>query len=558
MVKRIIGLIGMEINGLHEAAYLLAIFAFSSQILGLIRDRLLASYFGTSAILDVYYASFRIPDLLFVLVSAMVSSAVLIPVFSKYLSEKDILKEYVDSLFTVFIAAMLIIVFVAFIFTPQLLLLTAPGLVDGIFYDKLILFTRILLLSPVLLGISQLFGGIVQAYRRFVLYAISPLLYNLGIILGIVFFYPIWGPIGLIFGVCLGLIFHVIIQLPAISKYDLVPTLNLKPNFKIIKEIVFLSLPRTVTLASSQITLIFLVAIASMMVSGSITIFNLAYNLQSVPMSIIGVSYSLAAFPTLSQLFTNGDSKKFILHLIGAARHIIFWSIPVIVMFIVLRAQIVRTVLGAGRFNWSDTRLTAAALALFITSALAQSLILLFVRGYYSAGQTKKPLFINVFSSVVTIFLAFFFVKYYEGSQMFRYFLETLMRVDGGLPSVVLMLPLAFSIGMTVNVILLWISFEKSFHGFSKNLLRPFFDSALASLIAGYIAYCFLNIFDDVFNLMTLSGVFFQGLCSGIIGLAGGIFILYLLKNEELKEVWETLHHKVWKARAITTGQEEL
>ncbi len=558
MVKRIIGLIGMEINGLHEAAYLLAIFAFSSQILGLIRDRLLASYFGTSAILDVYYASFRIPDLLFVVVSAMVSSAVLIPIFSRNLSQKKVLKEYIDSLFTVFIGAMLLIVFVAFVFTPQFLALTAPGLKTSLFYGDLVLFTRILLLSPVLLGISQLFGGIIQAYRKFILYAISPLLYNLGIIIGVIFFYPLFGSIGLIFGVCLGLIFHVLVQLPAIASYDLVPIFNFHPNLKIIKEIIFLSLPRTLTLASSQITLIFLIALASNMASGSITIFNFAYNLQSVPMSIIGVSYSLAAFPTLSRLFTNGDFEKFLSHLIGAARHIIFWSIPVIVMFIILRAQIVRTVLGAGQFDWSDTRLTAAALALFIISALAQSLVLLFVRGYYSAGKTSKPLFINIFSSLATILLAFFLVNFYEASPSFKNFLEVLLRVEGGLPSLVLMLPLAFSIGVILNVILLWISFEKDFKGFSQNLLKPFLNSSLASLVAGFSTYLSLNIFDDVFNLMTLSGIFFQGFFSGMIGLFLGGAVLFFLKSEELTEVWKTLHRKIWKTRVITVGQEKL
>ena len=558
MVRRIIGLINREISGLHEAAYLLAIFAFSSQLLGLVRDRFLAGTFGTSHVLDVYYASFRIPDLLFVLVSALVSASVLVPIFSSNIENRDTLKKYIDSLLTIFVAAISVLIILAIIFTPWLLKFVAPGLVGGESVGDLILFTRILLVSPLLLGVSQLFGGIVQSYKKFAIYAISPILYNAGIIVGVVVFYPIFGNVGLIFGVCLGLVLHLVVQLPTISGHGLIPRINFRPDFALVKNVVRLSLPRTIAMTSSQLTLIVLIGIASTMVSGSIAIFNLSFNLQSVPMSIIGVSYSLAAFPTLSRLFSDGSLDKFIAHLINSARHIIFWSLPVMVMFIVLRAQIVRTVLGAGEFNWSDTRLTAAALAIFIVSALAQSLILLFVRGYYSAGQTEKPLYINIFSAVFTIAISYWLVNLYNATPAMRVFFEKLLRVDGGFETSILMLPLAFTLGTILNVILLWISFEKNFRGFSKNLFKPFFQSLLASLAGGYVSYVMLQVFDDVFNLNKLHGIFAQGFFSGITGLAVIGTILWLTGNQEIREVAKTLHQKIWKSTPITTGQEEL
>jgi putative peptidoglycan lipid II flippase len=521
MVKRIFRFIGKEITGLHEAAYLLALFSFFSLVLGLIRDRLLAGEFGASLILDVYYTSFRLPDLLFVVVTSLVSASVLVPVFSKHLSDQAELKRHVDSLFTVFIAAMILICVVVFIFTPQILRLTAPGLIYGEMSNELILFTRILLLSPILLGISQLFGGIVQAYRKFVLYAISPILYNLGIILGILFFYPIFGNIGLIYGVCLGLVFHVLVQMPVIGHYRLIPKITFKIDKKIVKHIFALSLPRTVALASSQIILVVLVALASKMEEGSVAVFSFSYNLQSVPLTIIGVSYSLAAFPTLSRFFHEGNMEKFMASIVTSARHIIFWSLPIIVMFVVLRAQIVRTILGSGQFDWSATRLTAAALAIFIVSALAQSLVLLFVRGYYAAGETRKPLMINTICSLIVIGLSFVFVSVYRANEGLRLFFENLLRVEGDLPSTILMLPLAFSFGIILNAIILWIVFEKSFERFSAVLWRPFWQSGLASLLAG-------------------------------------LLVLVLLKNHEIREVSKTLHHRIWGVKVITSGQEEL
>jgi putative peptidoglycan lipid II flippase len=558
MVKRIINFFGREIKGLHEAAYLLAVFAFLSQILALVRDRLLASNFGASEIVDVYYASFRIPDLLFVITTALVSAAVLVPLFSKTTDDKEDFKKIVDSLFTIFIGVSIVVIVIVFIFTKPLLSIFVPDLLNGELSKELILFTRILLLSPFLLGISQLFGGIVQAYRRFFIYAISPVLYNLGIIIGIAYLYPIFGPVGLVFGVVLGLIMHVLIQLPTVIRRELLPKITTNIDWNIVKKVLSLSLPRTITLASSQITLIVMISIASTVAAGSIAIFSFAYNLQAVPLAIIGVSYSLAAFPTLSRLFAENKTEEFLQNIITASRHIIFWSLPIIVMFIVLRAQIVRVILGSGSFDWADTRLTAAALALFAISVVAQSLILIFVRAYYSAGQTSKPLFINLFSVAITIALAFCLIWFYSNNIDFQIFFNELLRVEDLAGTSVLMLPLAFSIGIILNAGILWYFFEKSFKGFSSSIWKTTVQSLFASLFAGGLAYYLLSVFDDVFDLETLVGIFLQGFLSGIIGLALGLIILILLKNYEIKEVWKTINHRFWKVRAIFGGQDEL
>jgi len=240
-------------------------------------------------------------------------------------------------------------------------------------------------------------------------YASAPVLYNVGIIAGIVFLMPRFGIEGVAYGVIIGALLHLLIQVPVVIKHGLFPRFLLKLDWMEIKDVVLLSLPRTITLSATHLTLIVLVAIASLMDEGSIAIFNFSFNLQSVPLAIIGVSYSVAAFPTLARFFSNGQREKFAEHIIAATRHIIFWSTPAIVLFIVLRAQIVRTILGSGEFDWSDTRLTAAALAVFVVSILAQALQLLFVRAYYAAGRTMVPLVVNIGSATIIIVLAFVF-----------------------------------------------------------------------------------------------------------------------------------------------------
>jgi hypothetical protein len=160
---------------------------------------------------------------------------------------------------------------------------------------------------------------------------------------------------GLIWGVVIGAFLHMAIQIPFIIHKDTFPSLRLNFNWSDIKKVILISLPRTLTLSSNQLASFFLVSLASYMSGGTISVFSLAFNLQSVPMTIIGVSYSSAIFPTLSKFFVEKNRKEFLQQMIDSARHIVFWSIPITILFIVLRAQIVRTIYGAGQFDWADT-----------------------------------------------------------------------------------------------------------------------------------------------------------------------------------------------------------
>jgi putative peptidoglycan lipid II flippase len=210
-------------------------------------------------------------------------------------------------------------------------------------------------------------------HKRFLIYALSPIVYNIGIIIGILFLYPLFGFIGLVFGVVIGAFLHLTIQIPFIFNKGIFPHVRFNIDWGAIRKVIFVSLPRTLTLSSNQLASFFLVSLASLMSGGSISIFNLASNLQSVPMTIIGMSYSSAVFPTLSKFFVEKKRDEFLKQMVDSARHIVFWSMPVMILFIVLRAQIVRTIYGAGSFDWADTRLTAAALAVFVVSIIGLS-----------------------------------------------------------------------------------------------------------------------------------------------------------------------------------------
>ncbi len=559
MVKRILNLLDREVSGLHEAAYLLAIFAFLSQIFGLIRDRLLAHNFGAGVELDIYYAAFRIPDFIFISVASIFSVSVLIPfLFEKFNISKDQGKDFASNIFSFFFLFIVFVSAIIYFLVPSISKLILPGITDPEAFNQLVKFTRILLLSPILLGLSNFLASITQMQRKFYAYAISPVLYNLGIIIGVIFLLPFLGLEGVIIGVIIGAILHLAVQLPAIISSNLMPKFRFVLNWNSIKRVVYLSIPRTIALSSNHIALIFFLALASLMTEGSISVFSLSFNLQSVPLSIIGVSYSVAAFPTLSRLYNVGDHPSFFKEILSTAKHVIFWSLPITVLFIVLRAQIVRTLLGSGEFSWSDTRLVAAALALFAVSVLAQSMIMLLVRGYYSASRTKKPLYINLFSSVLAIIFGFVLVYFYESSVFFQSFIESLLRVEGIAGTKILMLPLGYSLGMLFNVIILWRIFEKDFGKMSKYIVGPFFQALSSSIIMGFITYLFLQFFDDIFNINTLFGIFMQGFLSGILGILSAVLLLKLLGNKEIEEIMTTLHRKIWKADTIVPEQENL
>lgn len=560
MVKKFLGLfyreIEREIKTLNQAALLLGIFAFLSLLLGFVRDRLLAHFFGAGNELDIYYAAFRIPDFIFVTVASVVSLSVLIPfVIEKESEGRERLKSFIDSLFSFFGLLMLVVSAAALAFMPEIAGILFKGMSHESL-EKLVSLSRLMLLSPIILGFSNLFGSLTQAFNRFTIYALAPLLYNLGIILGIVVLGEKIGVYGVAAGVVFGAILHAGIQVPFLLKASLLPKFTHAFDFMMVLRIAKISFPRTITLAMSSITVLFLTSFASLMAEGSISVLSFSNNLQSVPLSLIGVSYSLAAFPTLSRRFQEKNILAFVEQMVSTTRFIILWSLPLTALFVVLRAQVVRVVLGTGLFDWNDTRLTAAALSLFVISSLFQCLNLLFMRGFYSAGFTKKPFYVNLFSTAFIFAAAYGLVKIFYASAMFRFFVGALLKVDDLPNTAVLMLPLAFSLGTLVNGAFLWRAFEREFPGFTKGVVRALLESFGVSIIMGAAAYLGLEIFDIFFNTSTVVGLFLQGLLAGLFSIAVGILVFVGLKNKETKDVWQVIHSRFWRVKVIATDPE--
>lgn len=558
MVRRVFNFMYREVRGLHQAAYILALFAIGSQILAVVRDRLLAHLFGAGSELDLYYAAFRIPDLMFVLFASVLSVYVLLPFVSRYTEEggAEAGARVISQVFSIFLimysVVALLLAVGAHWYVPKLF----PGFVEQA--GLLSTLTQILMFQAFLLGVSSLCGVVTQMSHRFVLYAISPLLYNLGIIFGVAVLYPYFGLAGLVSGVVLGAFGHLLIQVPYVMRSEYSFGFVFKYDWTLLRDVLFVSVPRALTLSVNQIVLLVLTGMATTMAVGSVSVFQFAFNLQSVPLAVIGMSYSVAAFPTLSTLLAKNMMKEFNHQLLTALRHIIFWAVPITALVIVLRAQIVRVLLGTGAFDWGDTRLTAAALALFVISLIAQSVLLLLVRAFYAGGRTMLPLVVSVFSSLLSIGLAMYFHSVYQASESFRLLLETTFRLEGVTGVEILVLVLAFIAGQFLQLIVLMTLSVRTFSISYRPLIRLFAEAFAAALAGGFSAYAALLFVVDGINQDTFIGISLQGLVAGVMGMTAVILVYRVVKAPELFEIYRSFHSKIFKTDIIAPQPDTL
>lgn len=524
MMKRFSNFFHSE-NSVRGASVILLITMALSNVLGLFRDHFLASYIPTSE-LDIYFAAFRVPDLIFnFLVLGAISSA-FIPVFCEFIS-KDKVEEgwkVTNSLLNIAVFLMLISAVVLFFIMPFITPLIVPNF-DAEKMRRVTELSRLLMLTPVFFGVSYIFSGVLNSFKRFVAYSFAPLIYNLSIILGIFLLGRNSGITGIVYFVIIGAVLHMLIQLPSLINlgYKFEFLLDFKsPSIKRIGRLMF---PRTIGMGVNQIMLVVYTAIGSALAVGSISAFNFANNIQTMPVVVFGTSFATAVFPTLTTAFSKSEPEKFIFYLNRTIRTISYLMIPVSVAFILLRAQIVRLILGSGNFGWSDTRATALTLGYFSLSLLAQGLIPLLARSFYAMKNTRTPMYISLITAAISIAIA--------------YPLSAKMGVAG--------LALAFTIGSYINLFLLYILLARKYKGVvSPKVVYSIFKIIGISAVTGIIARESMHYLANIVNMNTFLGVLEQTVITLIIGFIVYVGISYLLKIEEIS----------WALRRKINGKE--
>jgi len=514
-----------------SAAFVITMAGLASRVLGLLRDRFLASSFGAGDTLDVYYAAFRVPDLIYNLLILGALSAAFIPVFTGLVSreKEDEAWKLANGVLNLAIFFIIIISIIFAIFAPFIMRIITPGF-SAEKIQSAVFFTRIMFLSPLFLGISGIFGGILTSFKRFLIYSLAPLLYNLGIIIGIFVFVPFFGPIGLAWGVVFGAFLHMLIQYPAAKhagfKYSFILFKSLKNHD--VRKVLKLMVPRTLGIAVNQLNLFVITIFASTLVAGSLSVFNFAQNLQSVPLGLFGISFAIAVFPTLAHHAAKDEHKEFIKIFSQTFRQILFFVIPLSIMILVLRAQIVRVVLGSGKFDWEDTILTFQCLGIFTISLFAQSTVPLLARSFYALHDTKTPFYIALVTEAVNIGAVLLLIGRFH----------------------VLGLVVAFSLASVVQMLLLLFMLRTRFENLDdKNIIMSISKVALASVAAGLGAQLAKYLVEPFVNLDTFVGIFIQLSAASLVGLLIFIAVSYVLKLEEFFAFKNSFTSKLFKSK---------
>ncbi len=541
MIRRILNLQSRTIT---FSAALIAFSVGVSALLGLLRDRLLAGEFGAGEELDIYFAAFRIPDMVYgILITGGIVAAFL-PVFAETLERK---KEegwrLANNTLNFLLLLLLCLSVILFSFAPLIVKLIAPGFGPEQ-AEKTVLLTRIMMISPVLLGVSSVLSGMLQYFDRFLVYSLAPIMYNLGIIFGILFFVDMFGLVGLAYGVVLGSLMHLLIQVPIAFScgYSYRPFIDLEQ--KDLRKVIRLVVPRIIGQSSTQINLIVITAIASTLTAGSVAIFNFADHLQAFPVRIVGVAFAVAAFPAFSRAIAMQKKEKFVEQFSAVVRQVLFFIIPLSVFIFFMRAEIVRLVLGTGEFGWQDTRLTAASLGIFAFGLFATSLIHILVRAFFSMQDTKTPLFASLFSMGLNIVLSFLFVWLLGFENILRDFAASVLKLQSIADIAVIAFPMALFVSGIVHFSLLLYFLKRKMGSLrGREIMNSFFATLVASLFVGIAAFTSRYTVDYFFELEEIfaQGQLLQLCVASVVSFCVYLIVARLMRSPEISAIYQSV-----------------
>ena len=390
-------------NTVGMAAFLISMSYLASRLLGLFRDRLLASHFGVGAQLDAYTAAFRLPELLFTLLVSGAFAVAFIPVLSEHLVKDDREEAWnlTSSLLTLLVVGTVAVAVVLFLLADPITYLVAPGFHDPTRHHFTVEMTRIMLATPVLFAISSVLGSVQQAFHRFVVFALASLFYNVGIIFGIIVLSPHLGIYGVAWGVVAGAGLQALLQILGMAGLGYRYTVRFKTKAQNVRRVLALMVPRSIDQGIDQINYLVETIIGSSLAKGSLASYYFANNLKNVPMALIASAVTTATFPRLAAKAAEGEKRELFADFVQIFRLILFLTLPTAVAAIFLRGFIVRLLFGFG----SST--TAATLGWFAGAIIFQSLFMLVARVYYAMQDTKTPLLTSMAAIVINTVAAF-------------------------------------------------------------------------------------------------------------------------------------------------------
>ncbi len=506
-------------SSILSAAFVIMATYGISHIVGLVKARLLIShFFGTSAAsLDVYYAALVIPDTIFQLLVIGALSAAFIPTFTKHLADNE------SSAWKMAAATMNLILVVftlicggVFLLANPLSRLIAPGFSPNqiVVMSNLL---RIMLGAQLFFSISGFLTGIIQSHQRFLVPALAPVAYNLGIISGILFLSPRWGIYGPAAGMVIGAVLHMLVQLPLAFKlgFRLLPIFNLKhPG---VLEVARLMPPRVLALGIDQIEQFVAVTLASLLSAGSLSLLNVSRLIYTIPTLLFGSTIGQAALPTLAKISALKEPDLFRRTLSAAFHQVAFLSLPVSVLFIILRIPIIRIIFGAKSFPWPATLLAGKTLGVLAFSASFYAVMQLIIRGFYALHDTKTPLYVGLAAAIFDAILGVIGV----------------WVLNWGIVGIAFALSTTAILETSVLSVLLYRQISSS--GYWKEILIPLLKMMGISFITGLGLWLPMRLLDQfIFDTTHTVPLLVLTIITSAFGMGIYLGLSYLLKVEQL------------------------
>ena len=511
--------------------------SLASALLGLIRTRLLITYFyGDNAILDVFWAAFRIPDMVFQIIIVGALSSAFIPVFSRYLPSSRTSNQFASSMIN---AVMLVMI----IFTLLVLIFARPisGIIAGGFsasqLDIMSNLVRLMALAQLFFGFSSFLTGIIQSHQRFLIPALSPILYNVGIIIGIIVFGPIWGIYGPALGVVLGAILHLLAQLPLAYRLGFRYIFATSPHSRAVSEMLRLMGPRVITLSLTQVEATIIITFSTWLSSGAVTLMTIAQQLSAMPVRLIGVPIGQASLPFFAKNAKSSDTKSLSTMVTQTILQMLYLALPISAIVLILRIPLVRLAYGADSFPWPETILTGKLVSILALSIAARSLTHVLVRVFYALHNTIIPLVANLLSTTINVSVSYYL----------------LFVTHSG----ILGMAFAITVASVIETILLTIVLYAYAKFSLAELLPPLGKILFATLITGYALWLPFQILDQmVFDTTRTVPLIMLTISVGLIGIAVYLTISLILGIRELA-VFTTLLQKLGGYRKLLKESDE-
>ena len=506
-----------EQNEIISAVSMLMVISFVTKITGMVFLTLVARQFGASTDTDNFYLASVIPETITNIILLGAISGSVIPIFVKVREEEGVERfvKAFSSTMNLAILSFIILSIIAALFSRQLVPLAVglAGRPDALLTDQantIVWMMRMLLIPQIILGISAFVSTGLNIHHRFIIPQLAPLFFNLGKIFGVLIIVPLMGGDiwGLVIGTLVGSILHLVVQLPLLRHLNIgfkLFFINFKDRY--FKQVIKLGAPRILSLSVEQIAIVVDSVIAFGLTAGSLTAYQLAVRLVSIPLNLFGTTYSIAAFPTLSKLYANGKKEEFSLLINKILNQVFFLAIPVTVMLFVLRIPIVRLVYGilGGNFSWEDT-LKVAWIVLFFSLGLSfETMRSALFRIYYAMHDSLTPLISSVVVVVGGVISGILFTQYFshfnnltirELTFNLSYFTT---RGDGlsGIGGLALSSSIIFSLEFFFLIFMLW---RKGVLGNAGQLAIHIAKKFVAGLIMFIIAYAMLKLWEEILD----------------------------------------------------------